>query len=66
MAFSRRHILKWAVAGTVASGLAPKASFLECLRAKSLPIKLGVTERTARNRFNAAINKLRAIAGGSA
>src|SRR5205809_205455 len=44
MAFSRRHILKWAVAGTVASGLAPKASFLECLRAKSLPIKLGVTD----------------------
>jgi sugar phosphate isomerase/epimerase len=44
MAFSRRHILKWAFAGAVASGLAPKASFLECLRAKSLPIKLGVTD----------------------
>lgn len=44
MAFSRREFLKWIAAGTVASGLAPKISYLECLRAKNLPVKIGVTD----------------------
>jgi len=44
MRFSRRQLLKWAMAGTVASGSASAPSFLKCLIAKNLPVRIGVTD----------------------